>query len=297
MGKFSKNIENQPYLCYNCGKEGVKLVGNTLLIKGSQSLLGLQSDYRIEKKYTGMPRSHCHNYYEIGLVFCGIMRVLLEDTVQEIDDAVIMLIGPNTPHYVLRKPDTPYRRLNIIFSAEYLKDYIPEWQELLEVFGPKGRLFLLDQKQKQDIYVRANAVHTETDPLRQRLLLMLLLTDLKALQKQQPEVSNTLPDHIGKTLAYLHDHYAEKITTSHLAQVTSIGRTKLIADFKQYTNQTINAYLTQYRLQMALELLKTGKTQQITAEQCGFSDAGTLIRAFHRRYGTTPYKYLHRPKQ
>lgn len=48
------------------------------------------------------------------------------------------------------------------------------------------------------------------------------------------------------------------------------------------------AYLTQIRVQRAMELLKSGASVAVTAQRVGFTDQSHLTRKFKRFAGITP---------
>ncbi len=254
---------------------------------------GLQADYSSTLHHSGMPHYHAHNTYEISLILNGKMHILLEDAVESGTGSFLLLTPPEAPHCVRHDPDVTYSRQNVSFTLDFVEQYVPEWQRLLQVFGSKGRILPLTPQQKENLYTIAEAIHNETDPFRQRLRLLLYLAEIEEVCRGQSNRPTLHPEFVTKALQHLHSHYPQKITAEQLAWQAGVSRTTLMTGFKRYTGNTVGEYLAQYRLQMAIRLLKQGHTQQAAAEQCGFCDAGTLIRTFRRYFGTTPYKYLH----
>lgn len=235
---------------------------------------------------------HMHGYYEISLILSGDVKVILPNSLQQGTQSRLVLTRPMTSHLIVCQTNLLYKRINLLFSNEYLADYIPEWKQLLRVFGKNGKVLLLSE-QETDLFLRlAETIRGETDELRRRLLLLIFLSKANELLRGESEPSAELPTYVTKALLYLQEHYAEKIVAAELAWQLGIGRTTLMTAFKRYTGSTLNDYLTRYRLKQAIHCLREGQTEQSAAENCGFGDACNLIRAFRRHFGTTPGRYL-----
>ena len=71
--------------------------------------------------------------------------------------------------------------------------------------------------------------------------------------------------------------------------LSSVTVSKLI---REKTGMYFKRYLTQARLEMAKDLLASGKgSVQDIAQQCGFSSASYFIRVFKNETGATPLQY------
>jgi len=93
-------------------------------------------------------------------------------------------------------------------------------------------------------------------------------------------------------LEYLHTHYMDEITLDTLCRQIHTNRTTLNKSFKERTGQTVIAYLLDYRLRVATELLAhTGLTINEIARASGFIYDTYLIRQFMDKTGQTPTEY------
>ena len=247
-------------------------------------------------RYEGyLPRMsdyHAHEYYEISLILSGDMKILLPDTVYRGEDNCLLLTGPMTPHLVISSPTKLYKRINLLFSGSFLAEYVPEWKQLLSVFGKKGRVLPLDAAHCKRFYALIENIEADGDTFRRRLLLMLLLSEMCNLSAVGEQGSEALPPYVSAALAHVQEHYAERLVAAELALSLGVGRTTLMTVFKHYTGTTLNDYVTDVRLKRAVALLREGATEQAAAEACGLGDACNLIRCFRRRFGQTPKKYL-----
>ncbi|MBE6590019.1 MAG: AraC family transcriptional regulator [Ruminococcaceae bacterium] len=238
-----------------------------------------------------MVNFHMHDYYEVSLILAGSVKVLLPDHVQEGIEARLVLTAPKTPHFISRNPDIFYSRLNLLFSHDFVEDYIPEVDRLLSVFGERGRVILLQQEQKEQLFSQIKEIDAEHDILRRRLMLLCLLSRISEMGGES-DTSSELPAHVTGALTYISEHYSEKIIAERLAWHLGVGRTTLMTSFKAYTGSTLNEYVIRCRAKNVLHLLRRGVTEQEAAERCGFGDTCNLIRGFKKCYGKTPRQYI-----
>jgi AraC-like DNA-binding protein len=244
-----------------------------------------------ESYYSPVADFHEHTYYEINLILSGNVNILLGKQAQEGVESRIVLTKPHTPHFVTCKPDRLYTRQYLLFTEEFLAGYIPEWKQIKELFGESGRVVVLTPEQREFCKHSIDQIKVETNPMRQKLLILYLLSYIGDFSGGVPEHSAT-PAYVLDALAYIEAHYAEKITAAELAGLLYVGRTTLMTAFKRYTGSTLNEYIVQCRLKNAIELLAGGCTEQAAAEACGLGDVSGLIRGFKRTFGMTPRQYM-----
>jgi len=103
---------------------------------------------------------------------------------------------------------------------------------------------------------------------------------------------------VDAVLEYLHTHYMDEITLEMLCRQIHTNRTTLNKNFKERTGQTVIAYLLNYRLRVATELLAhTGLTIDEIARTSGFIYDTYLIRQFTAKTGQTPTEYRQQARQ
>lgn len=93
-------------------------------------------------------------------------------------------------------------------------------------------------------------------------------------------------------LKYMHDHFAEDISMSYLAELTGVTPQHFCRLFRSTMNTRPNDHLTELRLENARRLLldSTLSVAEIAA-QCGFRDAGYFSTVFRRRTNVSPVTY------
>lgn len=100
---------------------------------------------------------------------------------------------------------------------------------------------------------------------------------------------NTIHDaRVNVALEYIHDHYNQEITLDQLTEITNLEKNYLIRLFKQYMNSTPYQYITRYRFNIALSLIRRGCPLSEVALRVGYSDIASFSHAFKRIYGVSP---------
>ena len=110
-------------------------------------------------------------------------------------------------------------------------------------------------------------------------------------QKQEKE-SDPNQERIRVLLAYIQEHYSEKLTLEDLAAQIHICKNECCRMFKKYMHETLFSYLLAYRVNQSLVLL-SDTDLEITeiAEKCGFANPGYYTRVFKRIREITPMGY------
>lgn len=97
---------------------------------------------------------------------------------------------------------------------------------------------------------------------------------------------------IADIISYINEHYTEDIFLEQLAQQYNTSTKYLSKRIKQYLNITFKDYVTQLRIDKSKELLESSelKIEEI-ANQVGFMNRSTFVRAFKIRVGLSPSEY------
>lgn len=246
---------------------------------------------------SNMSDYHMHEYYEMSLILSGNVKVFLPDQVQHGTECRIVLTRPMTSHLVVCDPGLLYKRLNLLFSQDFISDCVPEWKQLLGIFGKNGKVIILTESQKEEYYSLIGQFEKEKNVFRKRLILLYLLSKLSEHTESDTGVIEELPAFVADALLYIQENCCRKILSNELAWTLKVGRTTLMTAFKKYTGSTVNNYICDCRLKKAIEKLSEGELQNAVAESCGFGDACNMIRAFRRRFGMTPGQYMKKIKR
>ncbi|MBE6597788.1 MAG: AraC family transcriptional regulator [Ruminococcaceae bacterium] len=245
-----------------------------------------------EGYYTSITDYHKHDFYEINLILSGNVKILLSDRSVDGSGNKLVLSPPNTLHYITCTPDILYSRIYLLFTEEFIANYLSEWRQLSSVFGDQGEIIDLTTEQTSFFKELILEIEKEINPFRQKLLTYYMLSHIFELQPLNSARSDKIPHYIFEAISYIESHYGEKLLAADIAKSLHIGRTTLMTEFKKHTGNTIGECISECRLKNAEMKLRSGNTLETTAIECGFSDSSGLIHAFKRRYGMTPKQYI-----
>ena len=95
-----------------------------------------------------------------------------------------------------------------------------------------------------------------------------------------------------KAAEYIAYNYSQQITVEEIADYIGISRSQLYRVFMLMYNKSPKQYLTEYRIEQALRLLKDPKlTINAVARSVGFEDNLYFSRVFRKFYGVSPGTY------
>ncbi len=98
---------------------------------------------------------------------------------------------------------------------------------------------------------------------------------------------------IAKAKAIMEDHLSDSTFNAEIfADIMSMSQSQLLRKLKALTNQTINEFLRDFRLQRAAELLtlQTNTVSEV-AFQTGFESLSYFTKMFKEKYGKLPSEY------
>ncbi len=118
---------------------------------------------------------------------------------------------------------------------------------------------------------------------------------IKELQ-ENPDSQNTRgtdqTNRLRSMIAYINQHYPEKITLDEIAKTAGVSEREATRCFKKNIGQSPMEYLIKYRLNQSKKLLlETDMTITNICQQCGFSDSAYFGKVFRKSYGMTPSEY------
>ena len=97
---------------------------------------------------------------------------------------------------------------------------------------------------------------------------------------------------IMDVINYIQQHLSTAITTQEIADALFLSRPYLSLKFKEETGQTLSDFITQYKINEAIRLLKySNKPILSIAVYLGFSSQSHFTRVFKKSTGKTPGEY------
>ncbi len=244
---------------------------------------------------------HWHRDCEYNLVICGAVDFYLDGTQVSLEEGECLFINSGILHTARQRAGAEDARVLVVaFQAElFTKGYAGS--AFLKYFEGKADGFQWDVRSEEGKRVAdmlrelAGLDRTEYGyELRCLSLLGGIWYHTAAYMARELSEGRTKSHNGGvkKILSYIHEHFQERVTVEDLIGAANISRSETFRCFKQYAGISPMAYLNDYRLAKAADLL-AGTEQNVTeiCFACGFADTSYFIKLFREKYGVPPLRY------
>lgn len=105
--------------------------------------------------------------------------------------------------------------------------------------------------------------------------------------------SNRIDPRVKKVMNYIVEHYSEKLGVAELAELVNLNPVYFGALFKQYVGVTVKRYITEIRINHAVDMLKSGEYSiSGLSESCGYNDDLYFSKQFKAIKGLSPSQYF-----
>ncbi len=262
-------------------------------------------------------RYHYHNFHKILIMLSGDVTYYVEGNAYRLLPDDIVLISAGEIHRPLIHDLTPYERIILYISPDYLETFHTKDCDLLQCFLPathtaygksdpsgqqekshvlrfrtghgtalKNILFALDHCRKDADFAGA---------LLQEALFIQFMIQLNraALHRSLDFIPNSpSDDKIFSILSYLNAHLKEPFSIDSVAGHFFLNRYYLMHMFKLQTGYTIRSYVETKRLELARQLIFSGIPVVRACEESGFPNYSTFSRSYKKKYGVSPREDL-----
>lgn len=128
-----------------------------------------------------------------------------------------------------------------------------------------------------------------------------MINEYNNVKKQKEKLSNSMiiidkkvnDETVNEMINYIHMNYMRKFVMADLAKELSYSEALLNRKFKNYTSYTFNDYLNRYRIQKAVEFIKSKQYYLYDiSTMCGFSEYKYFSSVFKKYIGCSPNDFL-----
>ena len=242
---------------------------------------------------------HYHEFCKVLLLISGSGGYQIDGQRYLLQSGDIVLLGSRSIHRPELDTATPYERVIIYISPEFLQQSSTPDCDLLSIFsGDKGHVLRLKDRQRQAVFQLAASLERDLqqqdfgrEVLSSAGLLRLMVEIGRAMRRSDSSgPSPVMPknDRIREILRHIDDHLTDDIDIDELAQTFFISKYHMMRLFRQETGTTIHLYITQKRLMMARHYIDSGMRATEACYRCGFRSYSSFTRACTKHFGTTP---------
>ena len=243
---------------------------------------------------------HQHSAVEIVMTLEGAVDYQTEEQSYHIEKGEVLIVPPDMMHSLTMGENSS--RLLYLFETEPLM----EMRDIKRLQEHYNRVFYLHDGSEahtriREILTRIWEVYKPQDTMWNALCFSDLIRIYAILgqrylsgvyqqkQKDSPAMDREV---ISSAMNYIDTHYMEDVTLEDVAAFTGFSRFYFSRSFKQQTGYSFRDYLSQRRIQVAMELLiRTDKPMNQVAQESGFGSVATFNRAFRDYKSCTPTQY------
>ena len=273
------------------------------VLRGTREFVTYPEDASIRVWYSDVAwryDMHLHSAVEIVVTLEGCVDYQVEDQVYHIRKNQVLIVPPNVSHALSMGENS--KRLLFLFEPEP----ILEMRDIKKIQRSLEKVFFLqndDETQHRifdmllkiyDCYQQREMMFNTlcfSDLLRIYALLsqQYLAGDFPQRQKESPVMDREV---ISSAMNYIDSHYQEDVSLEEVAAFTGFSRCYFSRSFKKQTGYSFRDYLSQRRIQGAMELLiHTDKPMNQVARESGFNSIATFNRTFREYKNCTPTQY------
>ena len=231
---------------------------------------------------------HLHQEIELLLAIEGAIETTVGSKTYRVEAGQLCVIFPNTVHaYHCLTEKT--RQAILICRSEFRS-------ELKNIMERKMPICPLIQHPHEDILqmiekLTSSRIEAEPTIVVDSYFALLLARALTSLQLQDNIVDHT--DHLSaKLIAFLTEHFSEKLSLETLSRTLGVSRYKISRIFSATIGMSFSQYLNTLRVDQAKSMLQNPNLAILTiAYECGFESQQTFNRVFKEQCGLTPREF------
>lgn len=250
---------------------------------------------------------HWHDDFE--LIYCtgGQIQVTLWGHAHVLCGGDLIVILPHALHSIEQGPAGGGEYFNIMFHPSLFKGSVDDpcydkyvlpflnGEKTMDCFYPAqspfnravtpGVLCMYDNRRES----------YSTQELAVKSSLFLLLHHMNQYSTAATNDNRSLQlsySRLKNALYYVQKFYDHDISIREISEQCGFSESHFMKLFKELTGMSFNAYLVDYRLELAAKQLAGTDYKVIDiAENCGFHNHSYFTRAFQKKYGKTPLMY------
>ena len=249
---------------------------------------------------------HYHEFDKLILLLGGKVTYVVEGVTYFLQPWDVLLVQHNLIHKPIIDPGEPYERVVVWLDRTWLSQRSDPGERLDTCFDTaRERGFHLLRadgarrlRYMQTIQGLEEALHSKefgaarlADTLCQQLLIDVNRDILSGCTAAEATDSYRVDPKMEEILRYIVHHLDEDLSVDMLAKRFYLSRYYLMHRFKAVTGYTVHQYISQKRLLLAGEMIRQGVPVMKAAEQAGFGEYSTFLRAFQNTFHMSPREF------
>ena len=248
---------------------------------------------------------HYHDFHKITIFLKGKVTYYIEGKSYELRPYDIVLVNRNEIHKIDVDSSTPYERIIVYISPDFMDDYKCNDYDLNYCFEKAKKehsnVLRLHSLEKASIIKATERLENSFKDneyasalYRQILFLEFMINLNRSALKNQVEFidSSKYNKKISDIMTYINEHLTDELDIDSLSRRFFISRYYMMRLFKSETGYTIGNYINYRRLLLARSLIADGMSITQACFSSGFNDYSTFSRAYKSQFQEPPKKLV-----
>lgn len=243
---------------------------------------------------------HYHTFHKIILFLSDKASYGIEGKSYALEAGDLVLVPSGCIHRPQVSPDTPYERVILYISPEFLRSKSTPDCDLESCFArakTEFRFVLRTGAERKVLTAGLAAMEQEQKEnafgavlMSQALFFQFLLRVSRDWDERRLEYvpSTSRDEKIAALLQYLSLHLTEELRIDDLAAQFYISKYHMMRRFKEETGYTIHNYVVTKRLMLAREKISDGMSVSEACYACGFREYSSFARAYKKLFSLSP---------
>lgn len=248
--------------------------------------------------------SHWHKETELVYVLRGSARIVINDTLYELNEGDVAVVVSGDTHFYFQTHD--HVRAVVMFAPEFFED----GEEKRQIQNRLKGIARVSTQWSAEHARQAEAIFNElmrlnnSEDFGRNLSIRARIYDLTVLLgnhvAQDTQQKNTLEKNVQasmlanleKAFLFVEHNYHRDIDLQDAARELGFTPSYFARFFKRFTSTTFMAYLNEYRIGKVQQLLaQRNKNMTQISEATGFTSIKTFNRVFKESTGLSPSQY------
>lgn len=247
---------------------------------------------------------HYHDFNKILILLNGDITYTIEGRSYDLQVNDIVFVKAGEVHKPVINSNTPYERIIIYVSPDYLVSHQRDNADLNTCFHQahkeQSHVFRMKSFSSSRLNNCIKRLESSLDDkdfaneLYHEILFLEFMIELNraAIGNAVSYLSNTASNQtVLAIIEYLNTHLTENICIDTLAETFFLSRYYLMHIFKEETGYSIGNYLATKRLLLAKDMIASGKPVTEVCFACGYKNYSTFSRAYKKSFGKAPREF------
>ncbi len=229
--------------------------------------------------------NHCHPFYEIIMVVCGRISIVIENRRFTVSAGEIVFIKPAEYHSFHSLDQAQYRRFTLLFGEAVIPTGIKS-----ELFAKIAVSPVCRHPDMNSLFARLDRAMRCGDITPYAQLIDAVITELMYLVADASDFTteDESDGRLESILDYIAEHITGRVTLDDVAAYAMISRSAISHLFKSRMNTSFKKYVLQKKIAYAAGLIQKGMSANEAASVIGYENYTGFYKMYKKVLSEQP---------